>query len=146
MKITMKWLEENNACMESREMWQTEKMKSIDSIRLVKKLMVEDRFQWANWLIVRLMTHEQKIQYTIFAAEQVIEIYEKKYPSDNRPRKAIEAARKYIAEPSEENKIAAYAAANAAAYAADNAAYAAARAEMQKRIIANGIKILEDSK
>ena len=35
--------------------------------------------------------------------EQTISIYEKKYPNDNRPRKAIEAAKKCINNPSIEN-------------------------------------------
>jgi len=36
---------------------------------------------------------EDSVKLAIFAAEQVIEIYEKKYPNDKRPREAIEAAK-----------------------------------------------------
>ena len=98
---------------------------------VVNKLIETNNAEWANWFIVRCMTHEQRIQYSIFAAEQVIDIYEKKYPDDARPRKAIEAAKAYLKKQSKENRDAAYAAANAAAhaaYAAANAAYAAANA------------------
>ena len=67
--------------------------------------------------------------YAIYCAEAVLHIFEEKYPNDNRPRKAIEAAKEYLKHPTEENKQAAYAYAAAAydaAYAAyDAAAYAA---------------------
>ncbi len=61
--------------------------------------------------------------YAIYWAEAVLHIFEEKYPDDNRPRKAIEAAKEYLRHPTEENKQAA----DAAAYAADaaDAAYAA---------------------
>ena len=111
--------------------------------KLFSRLEEIDHLDWANWLVVRLMTHEQQIAYAIFAAEQVIGIYEAKYPDDTRPRDAIQAAKAYLKEPTKANKAdaaadAAYAAADAvraAAYAAadavraaDAAAYAAARA------------------
>jgi len=66
--------------------------------------------------------------YAIFAAEQVLGIYEKKYPEDGRPRKAIEAAKAWIKNPFEETKKAAYAADAAARAAAHAAARAAADA------------------
>ena len=147
MRINLEWLREADACIESREEWKSRSMEEIDGIELVQKLMIEDKFRWANWLIVRLMTHEQKIQYAIFAARQVIEIYEKKNPVDNRPRKAIEAAEKYLKNPTAENKNAANAAAYAAANAAANDAYAAAkRKELKIKIINNGMMILKSSK
>jgi len=66
-------------------------------------------------------------------AERVLHIYEGKYPNDDRPRKAIEAARNNNAAAAANAANAAYAAnavaaansANAAAYVANAAAYAA---------------------
>ena len=58
-------------------------------------------------------------------AERVLGLYEKQYPNDDRPCKAIQAARDFAN--GLINKDAAYAAANAA-YAAYAAAYAAANA------------------
>ena len=67
-------------------------------------------------------------------AERVLGLFEAKFPDDDRPRKAIEAARACIADPTPENRAAAGAAAGAAgaawvagaaAYAANAAAYAA---------------------
>ena len=74
------------------------------------------------------MTYEQFVAYAIYAAEQVIDIYEGKYPDNKKPREAIEAAKECLKNPTEENKKKAANAASAAAYAAADAAYAAAYA------------------
>jgi len=130
--ITTKFLVSHNAC-KSGMVWVTEnKLIGMPAIDFLNKLIEADNLDWANWLIVRVMNKKQKVQYAIFAAEQVIDIYEKKYPTDDRPRKAIEAAKEYLAHPSVKNKTAAdaavYAAAAYAADAADADAYAAAAA------------------
>ena len=160
MKITKDWLKEKNACGEGVKWFL--KQKDSEGIDVVKKLIQEDKLDWANWTIVRIMNYKQYVSYAVYAAEQVIDIYEKKYPDDDRPRKAIEAAKKCIENPSKENKAAAYAAADAvyaaayaayAAYAAADAdaayAYAAAdaayaRKEMKIKILNYGIGLLED--
>mgnify|MGYP001581383534 CR=1 FL=1 len=130
MKITNEWLRGKMACRDGKEWFaaQTE----TDGAKVITKLMIANRFDWANWLIVRIMTQEQKLRYAIFAAEQVINIYEKKYPQNDKPRKAIEAAKAVLKNDTPETRAAAadaaaaaYAAADAAAAAAD-AAYAAA--------------------
>jgi len=56
------------------------------------------------------MEYNQYVSYAIFAAEQVLDIYEKQYPDDKRPRQAIDAAKKCLKDPSKKNKNAAYAA------------------------------------
>lgn len=68
---------------------------------------------------------EDSVDFAIFAAEKVIDIFEKEYPNDDRPRKAIEAAKEYLKNPTKKNMNAAADAAYAAAYAARAAAYAA---------------------
>jgi len=123
MKITLDWLKEKGACKESYKWF--EEQKDTDSIDLLKKLIEEGKLDWANWAIGRLMTYKQQVQYAVFAAERVIELYEAKYPADKRPRQAIEAARQCIDDPSNENKKAAYAA-SVAYYAAASVAYYAA--------------------
>jgi len=119
MKIDSNWLIEQGACSSGKKwfVYQAER----DGEKVVKKLVKEDRLDWANWLVVRLMTHEQRIRYAIYAAEQVIELYEKQYPNDKRPREAIEAAKAYLKDPSDEKKDAARAAAWAAWAAAEEA-------------------------
>jgi hypothetical protein len=72
------------------------------------------------------------VQFAVLCAEAVIEIYEKRCPSDDRPRNAIEAAKEYLkahaADAAYAADAAAQAAADAAAYAAAYAADAAAQA------------------
>ena len=126
MKLTEEWLREKSACSEGVKWFL--KQKETDAVKVLEKLIKEKQLPWANWTIVRVMNYKQRVQYAVFAAEQVIGIYEKKYPDDKRPRQAIEAAKKCIDNPSEENKKAAYAAAYAAAAAAAATADAAAAA------------------
>ena len=140
MKITKEWLKEKGACSEGFEWWLKHKESNIKKLAL--KLLKAERFDWANWMLTSCFDKTQNVKYAIFAAEQVIGIYEAKYPEDNRPRKAIEAAKAYLNNPTARAADAAYAAAdaayaaaraadaaaNAAANAAEYAAYAAARA------------------
>ena len=106
--------------------------------------------EW-EWFITRVMTKKQAVQYAVFAAEQVIDIYERKYPDDQRPRKAIEAAKEYLKSPSIKNKKAAAAGAADAAYGAAGAAAAGyaysayERRKMKAKILKYGIGLLEQS-
>ena len=173
MIITKRWLEKKEACSEAIEYF-TKQNKKKDPIYWVKHLIKIGKLDWANWFIVRCMKYKQYVSYAVFAAEQVLPIFEKKYPNDDRPRKAIKAARKCIKNPSKANKAYAYAsayadaaagAAAAAAYAyasayadasayasADAAAYAYAaayasadaRKELRIKILKYGIKLLEE--
>ncbi len=124
-KITKKWLRDNNVCESGYEWFCNQK--ETNTRKVLLKLIGEDRSNDANWVIVRMMTRRQKVQYAFFAAEHVFDIYEKEYPDADRPRKAIEATKKYIKNPSDDNKKAAAYAAEAAysAYAAAEATYAA---------------------
>jgi transcription termination factor NusB len=72
-------------------------------------------------------TKIDSVEMAIYAAELVIDHYEKDYPNDSRPRQAIEAAKAYLKDPTTANAAAhdAAAAAHAAAYAAHDAAAAA---------------------
>jgi len=122
MKITKEFLKEENACRSGYEWWLSN-CEGLSNQDQIKKL-AEHRNDWANWLLVRVLPYKQRIMYAVFAAEQVIDIYEKKYPDNKKPRLAIEAAKKCIKNPSSKNKKdAAY-----AADAADDAAYATAYA------------------
>ncbi len=132
MKLTVNWLMKKNACQEGIEWFKKQDEK--DPIKLIKWAIKNKKYlDWANWLIVRIMKYKQYVSYAVYAAEQVLDIFENEYPADKKPRKAIEAAKKCIKYPSKENKRAAAdaaiaAAADAAAYAADAAIAAAAYA------------------
>ena len=155
-KITEKWLVKKGACEAGVEAFKNQKEK--DSLKILKKLIRVKKLDWANWLIVRVMTYKQYVSYAIYGAEKVIGIFEKKYPNDNRPRRAIRAAQKCIKNPSRKNKAAADAAATDAAYAADAADAAdaasaavdyvayAATAKIKLKILKYGITLLEGGK
>jgi hypothetical protein len=68
-----------------------------------------------------------RVMFSTLCAESVLRFFEDNYPKDNRPRKAIEAAKKYLKTKSNADAHVAALAASAAAHAA-NAADAAAPA------------------
>ena len=124
MNITKRWLQKKEACYDGID-WFVENYKSIDGIKLVKDLIKFKKLGWANWLIVRIMKYKQYVAYAIYGVEQVIDIYEKKYPDDNRPREAIRAAKKCLKNPTRKNKNAAAAAVVYASATIDYASVAA---------------------
>ena len=147
MKITENWLRKKAACDEGIE-WFSHSSQN-DPIVVLKLLISENRLNWANWLIVRVMKRKHYLAYAIFAAEQVLEIYEKKYPNNKCPSHAIKAAKTVLKKDTKETRIAAAYAADAAAYASDAAAYAAAYAsdaaknKLQLKILEYGISLFE---
>jgi hypothetical protein len=91
-----------------------------------------EKCERGDWLVWYLRKTDQlpkplAVAIAIACAEHVLVLFSKKYPNDNRPATAIGAAKKWLAEPTEENQEAAAEAANAAA--ANAAAEAAAYAE-----------------
>jgi thioredoxin-like negative regulator of GroEL len=146
-KITKKFLKEHNACREGYEWYLEQNTENAGEI--FKRLISQDRLDDANWVICRMFNRKQKIQYAVYAAEQVLEIFENKYPDDKRPRQAIEAAKKVLKSDTTKNRNANSASANAAyaaasAYDAANAASAAnAKKEMKTKILKYGLKLLK---
>jgi len=135
--IDIEFLKDRDACKGGIKYFEEEIKEPITARELIEKLLAADdggKIWWANWLLVRLFGREQAIAYSVFAAEQVLPIFEQEYPDDKRPREVIEAAKKVALNDNGENRKiaadAANAAANAAAYAANaaNAAYVAANA------------------
>jgi len=105
MKINKEWLKEKSVCSEGVKWFKARKFKTDSQV--IGDLMADDKLEWANWVIARIMKRKQYLSYTIFAAEQVLELFEKKYPDDKRPREAIEAARAVFKEDTAENRVAA---------------------------------------
>ena len=148
MIINKEWLDRWNACKEAQEWWAGHN--ETDALTVIEMLIKDEYLDWANWGVARLLDDDGKRAYAIYAAEQVLEIFEAKYPEDDRPRKAIEAAKAYLKDKTPENKNAAYAAAYAAyaaadaAHAAAHAAHAAAKKEMKLRILKYGMKLMKE--
>ena len=120
--ITPKLLDEWGTCTDGKA-WG---LSVIGKGRELKKLL--PKFRRADWLLWTLrkadaLTRVQFVELAIICAKTVLDIYEKKYPKDKRPRLAIEAAIAYCKNPTGKNGIVAD-----AAYAADAAAYTAADA------------------
>jgi uncharacterized protein YjbI with pentapeptide repeats len=125
--VTVDWLTEHNACRDGIERFRRLHGASAELVDVINGHIADGTLSYANWLIVREMTYRQYVSYAVFAAEQVIALYEAKYPDDPRPRNAIEAAKKCIDHPTEANKDAARSAAESA-WSADAAAESAADA------------------
>ena len=174
--MNVKMLTDLSACKEAID-WFVENCKdncsTEEAVDTLYKSNHTEAFEWSNWLMVRLLNDANKIKYAVFAAREVLPIFEKRYPDDLRPQLAIEAAEKFISDPSEINKDTACAAADAvraaraaacaacadaaAAYAAHAAASAAAAyaaahadaaayADITKKIVQYGLKLLKEQK
>lgn len=121
MKITQEFLKSKNACKDGLKY--VEQWEGKEDIYVLNKLIEGDKLKWANWLIVRVMGYGLYVSYAIYAAEQVLNIFEEKYPDDKRPRNAIEAAKICLENPAgEAHDVAAYDADIAANVAAHSAA------------------------
>ena len=132
MKITKSWIEKWEPCEEAVEWLKAQDTKDVFVlIERLRKSDVPDKYEWLVWAIPRLLKRKvDRVRFAVFAAELALPNFEAEYPNDNRPRLAIEAAKKYIKTPNKENKDAAWCAARAAwgAVRAENAAESAARA------------------
>ena len=102
-KITKNWLKKHNACVEGIEWFLELENKSIENI--FKIGLKQKKYNYLNWGICRLLNRKKKLKYAIYAAEKVLPIFEKKYPNDDYPRKAIEAAKKVLKKDNKENRI-----------------------------------------
>lgn len=161
MNVTRDLLENLGACSEAKRCFAEHNEFHTEATEALRLLLTDkwqnviaeeygdDSLCWANWLVTRLLTHEQRVRYAIFAAEQVIYLFEKKYPKDERPRQAIKAAKACLANTNTDTRAAADASANAAGYAARAAARAADAAnaagydQMITKIVQYGIRLIE---
>ena len=93
----------------------------------------EKDFSYFTWCVRASFDKHQSVEFAVYCAELVLPIFERKFPADERPRKAIAAAK--AADAAKAAK-AAYAAADAAAdaaYSADAADAADAAADAAAR-------------
>ena len=88
----------------------------------------EDKQCWSEMRIIEWhkWTKKDSVALAIFAAELCIKEFEKACPKDDRPRKAIEAARAVLENDTAKNRSAARSAAESAAESARSAAKSAA--------------------
>ena len=155
--ITEQWLKKHSACVGAMG-WYA-KQKNKDAKALLNALINENKdLDWFNWYLSRKLKKVDRCKYAIYAAKQVLHIFEKKFPYDKRPRNAIMSAEKLLKSKTLGKKDAtAYAACDANAADAADAAYAAAcaaandtdavnyKTKMQTKICKYGLKLLERS-
>ena len=122
MKNIKAWLKRKSACKKGIEWFS--KQKETDPVKLLRLLIKDNELSWANWSIARLLSRKGKLQYAIYAAEQVLPLYEEKYPTNMTPRKAIQAAKICLKHDTEKNRSAAKSAAWTAAKSAAAAVWA----------------------
>jgi len=127
MRITKDEIKKLKPCTDAYKWYLENEAANEDLPSLLLKTNTKNP-SWSRWLFTRLMNVKQRGMLAVFAAEQALPIFEKKYPEDNRPRKAIEAAKAVIENDTVGTRAAADAAAYAAAYAAADAAADAAAA------------------
>lgn len=155
IKITEKKLREMQACEDGIQWFLSHKHRTLKTI--IPALLEDNHEDYARWLLTRLMLRPQRVMFGCFAATQVLNIFETRYPNDKRPRLAIQAAEDFIhgeidRDTLERAQYAAYAAADAAyatayaaAYATAYAASADARKTIDIRIMNYGLFLLGES-
>ena len=105
MNITLQWFKEQNAPKDLYA-WAVGAFSiqtPINSVTLIQNLLTANKPDWANYVLVRILTHTQKIQYGIFAAEIVEPVFSNAYPNDGRLTEAISASKAYLVSPSPDN-------------------------------------------
>ena len=76
--ITIRWLQKQNACDEGIYYFET--LDATDPVVIIQSLIDhQEHLNWANWLIVRIMSPAQRQGYTNFAVEQAIRLTLEKY-------------------------------------------------------------------
>ena len=129
METTLNKLKAANACTERYKVLLTAlgKTQADDEPLLIAKIIETNGIEDAIWALRTVEGKDREIRlFLADCAEMVLPIFEKDYPNDDRPRKAIQAARDYANGLIGEEAM--YAAGDAAMYAARAAAGAAASA------------------
>lgn len=92
-----------------------------------ESIIQDDKQCWSEMKILKTWKWDKKksLKLAIYAAESVLPNFEKEYPDDDRPRKAIEAAKKVLRQDSKKNREAARSAAESAARSAARSARSA---------------------
>ena len=89
----------------------------------------EDKQCWSEMRLIKTYkwTKKDSIALSIYSAELCLKNFEKEYPNDDRPRKAIEAAKAVLEKGTKKNRDAAWSAAESAAWSAAESAAGSAR-------------------
>jgi hypothetical protein len=139
MKINMKRLEKHGACEKGMK-W-LESLGTLDADEVIAKGIEQKRFSYLCYGIAHIMTKKQRVTWAIYCAEKCLDAFEVEYPEDDRPRKAIAAAKAYLKRPCEKTKAAAY---SAAYFGAESAAWSGAESAACEDVIRKGYEIIKN--
>lgn len=98
MKTTLNKLKAAGACTERYKVLLTAlgKTESDDEELTILKIIETNGIQDAIWALRTVEGKDKELRlFAADCAEMVLPIYEKQFPNDDRPRKAIQAARDY---------------------------------------------------
>jgi hypothetical protein len=101
MKISEEYLLGLGACRPAIKLWLDKP--ETDPLICIVKLEKIDKHDYAAWLLAKLMTPTNAAKFAIYSAENVLSVFEAEYPNDNQPRKAIQAAKRVLKNPTKEN-------------------------------------------
>lgn len=100
MNITEDFFEKDNTCSEIIKLLSSPNIHKI----IFNRFKGESLFKWFNQKMVKFMNQKQHIKYAMFAAELVLPIFERQFPYKKGPREVIDTSKKYLKDPSEENR------------------------------------------
>ena len=110
------------------------KTEADDEPLSIRTILDSNGVEDAIWALRAVEGHNREIRlFAADCAESVLHIYEDAHPNDDRPRKAIEAARRYANGEISEEELEEVRMATRAAWAAWYAAGAARAAELEKQ-------------
>jgi len=91
MEVTRELLKRMDACTPGYDFWcQNCEDKPIEE---QLRTLVRYNFNWAAWLLVRILNQKQNKRFAIHCIESALFVFEKAYPKDNRPRQAVDSAK-----------------------------------------------------
>jgi hypothetical protein len=95
MIITKEWLKENDACIDVHN-WFLNQNKDFKDIELIETLIQEEKYFWAIWTIIKIFNKIQRAKCAIFAAEQVLHIFEYELSTNYECRDYIKKAKNHL--------------------------------------------------
>ena len=133
MKTTLNKIREHDPCEDSwkKLLKHLNKTEADDEPLEIKTILDTNGIEDAVWALRAVDGHDKDIRlFTCDCAESVLRFFESRFPNDNRPRKAIEIARRFANGECNKDKLSAAnaAASDAAWVAASDADRAADRA------------------
>jgi|GEM_PF-3911425 len=118
MKITKEWLLEKKACSSGVKWF--ENQKETELVNVVQSLNNDNHWEWASWLLVKIMSYKQYISYAAYStAAYSAAAYTAYYGADAADSPVVDTA-------------------------SHTDAYVAAKKHIMLKILNHGIKIIEE--